>query len=101
MKVMERWVAKVTTGMEETYLQRHKEWEPIDERLGFPAEKRIYRCLAGPEDSNTFVWEREWESLAAMESAYERGGRDPEAQALSSKPDGAISNRIEFYIVAG
>jgi hypothetical protein len=48
MKVMERWVVEVGNGMEETYLQRHKEWEPIDKRLGFPGEKRIYRSLAGP-----------------------------------------------------
>jgi hypothetical protein len=101
MKVMERWIAKVEDGMAETYLQRHKDWEPIDERLGFAGGKRIYRCLAGPDDGNTFVWEREWESFAAMESAYERGSQDPEARALSSKPDGAISNRIEFYIVTG
>jgi hypothetical protein len=63
MKEMERRVVDVEDGMAETNLQQHKEWESIDKQLGFPGGKKIYRCLAGPNDMNTFVWEREWESF--------------------------------------
>lgn len=49
-------------------------------------------------DQNTIVIERQWESMAVMESTYEKIMADPEYQALSKEGIGIIkSSRMEAY----
>jgi hypothetical protein len=45
----------------------------------------------------TFIWERDWESLAAMEAAETRLFTDPEALALAGEWDTMVSNMKREY----
>jgi hypothetical protein len=53
----------------------------------------------GGYDWNTLILEREWESLAAMEAAYERAFADPEHRALGKELRSILKNlRREAYM---
>ncbi len=46
------------------------------------------------------VWEREWESFAVMEAAYDTMYTDSEAQGLGQRaPEIYDGERIEYYFV--
>jgi hypothetical protein len=71
----------------------------IESRLGFPAKRR-YRCYIGGQTNNTLIIEREWESLAAMETAYMKIFMDPDWQALNAPFESiSESNQVELYLV--
>ena len=77
-----------------------KNWDALEQRLGgFPAKHR-YSSLASGESSNTFIWEREWESLAVCEATYEKMMADDEAKQLGEKHSAIVeSGRREFFAV--
>jgi len=76
-----------------------KKWDAVESRLGFPPKKR-YQALAGGFDANTIFIERQWESLAQMEAAYEKANQDPEYLALFPTTAGIVlSNRLELFSV--
>jgi hypothetical protein len=69
----------------------------VESRLGFPLKRR-YRCYFGGHNSDTLIVERQWESLAAMEAAYEQAFADPEFQALGAEATSIIANnQYELY----
>jgi hypothetical protein len=75
------------------------EYNQIESRFGFPAKKR-YLLIAGPDEVNTLVIEREWPSLAAMEAAFEKVMADPGWQAVNAKGLTIIKDqRWELYSV--
>jgi hypothetical protein len=82
----------------ETYVAKEKMHEAVEMRLGgFPTKRHLHPIADG---SNTLiVWEREWDSFAAMEAAYEKSGGDPETQALGDVPSAVVDERIELYVV--
>lgn len=80
--IMERRIAKVKTGKWAELMAEEARWEAVERRLGGFPPKRRCQPLAGVESFNTFVWERDWESLAAAEEAYRRLGEDAEAKKL-------------------
>jgi len=97
MKVMERRTQTLEKDGWDVYWSVEKKYEAFEGRLGgFPA-KRHYRPLANL--GTTVVWERDWESFAAMEAAYEKMGTDPESQELSKLPTAKTSEHIELYII--
>jgi hypothetical protein len=62
--------------------------------------KRHYVLIAGSEDFGTMVWQREWESFAVMEAAYDRMFADSEAQQLGQRAQEIYDGeRIEYYSV--
>jgi hypothetical protein len=72
-------------------------YRAIESRLGF-APKRWYRCYIGGHNTDTLVIERQWESLAAMEAAYDKAFADLEWQALGAEAVSIIkSNQYELY----
>jgi len=74
-----------------------KRYDALEGPLGFPPKKRLW-CISGPHTNNTLVIEREWESLAAMEAAYEKAFAHPGLQALGEEGQSIIKNsRIELY----
>ncbi len=99
MRVLERLIQQVAEGQDQALLEMDRKHRVAQEPYGFPAGKR-YRAVAGPDDVNTFVWESEWESLAAMEAAYERWLAEPQAQALGAELGKFVSSaRWEFWEV--
>jgi hypothetical protein len=69
----------------------------VESRLGFPPKRRC-RCYIGGHNSDTLVIERQWESLAVMEAAYDRAFADPAFQALGAEAILIIkSNQYELY----
>ena len=81
MQIIERHVKKVRPDKWAKIEQKEKAFDAVEAKHGFPP-KRHYRLLAGADDNNTLVMERQWEIFAAMEAAYEKAMADPEWQAL-------------------
>ncbi|MCX6035084.1 MAG: hypothetical protein NTV38_08925 [Chloroflexi bacterium] len=76
-----------------------QKFNTIESRLGYPPKRR-FRCYIGRHTNNTLIIEREWESLAAMETAYMKVFMDPEWQALNGPFEAiAESNQVEVYLV--
>ena len=95
MKVMERWTITLEKGGWDIFWAREGKYEAAERRLGgFPA-KRHTRPLATFD--TTVVWERDWESLAAMEAAYEK--EDPDTQELNKLPSGIANVHTELYFI--
>ncbi len=75
-----------------------KKYATVESRCGFPAKKR-YRCFVGGDNTDALIIERQWESFASMEAAYEKVFADPEWQALGAEGTGIIeSDRHELYV---
>jgi hypothetical protein len=75
-----------------------KRFTAVENGLGFPAKRRC-RSLVGGLTTDMLIIERQWESFAAMEVAYEKILADPEHQALSEALDPILeSQQIEFYL---
>ena len=96
MKIIERMIQRQKLGTE-LDLEKEKEWNAVESRAGFPPN-RVLRCIAGELEYKDIIIEREWESMAAMEAAYERVMRDPEWQALMSEVSDTVDGaRFELY----
>ena len=97
MAILERRV-QLKIKSENTYREWEKTWEGVEGRLGGFPPKRHYSLIAGSEDAGTVVWEREWESFAVMEAAYDTMYTDSEAQGLGPRaPEIYDGERIEYY----
>ena len=98
MKILMRTPIKIVPGKMAEYMQAEKERAAISKRLGTPEEK-LYMMISGPGDrANTIVYEMEWDSLAEVETFYEKMMADPESQALQAKYSGLIeSHGLELY----
>ena len=74
-------------------------YNELEAKFGFP-KKRRYQALACGHEINTLFVEREWESMAAMEAAYEKALADPEYQKLSVELSGIVlKTTYELYTV--
>ena len=74
----------------------NKKFGVVEARLGFPANQR-YICMIGGHDYKTLIVEHQWESMAAMEEAFNKAFMDPEHQALVEELEFIIkSNQIEL-----
>jgi hypothetical protein len=96
MRIVERHVQKLESNQWQAYQEREKKFAAIEERLGGYPLKRHYRAVSGNE-IGTVVWDREWESMAAMEASYEKLGAEPDFQDAVHMP-GVESERIELYV---
>jgi len=75
-----------------------KKFNAIESGLGFPPKKR-YRCISGRDNTDTVIIERQWESMAAMEAAYEKAFADPARQALVAEIVSIVeSDQYELYM---
>ena len=98
MKVMERHVHAVYPGKWADLMKLEKKFDTVESRYGHPP-KRSYQCMSGSHTLDTFVIEREWDSLAAAEAAWEKAMADPEWQTLASELSSyEASPTIELYM---
>lgn len=98
MVVVEMSIQKVYPGKWEALAEIDKRFDVVEKRHGFPPPKRM-NSISGVYDMNTTVIMREWDSLAAMEAAYESLFTDSEQQALMEEVGSIIeSSRMELYM---
>ena len=98
MHILERHVHDVRNVAE--FWKRERQFQDAEDRLGgFPA-KRYYYLISGRDNTGTMAHEREWESLSAMETAYETLFNEPGIMDLGDSGS-AFGNteRTEFYSV--
>ena len=88
MKVIMRTTVKVAPGKMGEYKEVDKKGEAIAMRAGGSPWKR-YGCISG-DSAHTFVYDTEFDSLAAMEAFLEKMFMDPERQQLMAKSDACI-----------
>lgn len=99
MVILERLIQHIAADQWQALDALDKEYDAVESKHGVPAKKR-YRALAGPDDVDTLIVEREWPSMAAMETAFEHLMADPEYQKVNSKAEGIVlDNRWEYYMV--
>jgi len=97
MKVVEWMIQEIYPGQQAALEELDKRWDAVESTLGFPAKKRFW-SMSGSYNSQTLIIMREWESLAAMEAAYEKSMANPDIQALFEEGADVIkSSRIELY----
>jgi hypothetical protein len=98
MVTVERLIQKIYPGKWAELEEIDKRYDAVESRLGFPPKKR-YQCIMGGHDTNTHIVERQWDSMAAMEAAYERAFASPEFQALGEETTAIISStQYEVYM---
>lgn len=98
MITIERMIQKVFPGKWAELEEIDKRYNAVEKRLGFPPTKKRYQCMIGGHSSDTLIIERQWESLAVMEAAYEKAFADPELQALGKEIASIIeNNQVEVY----
>lgn len=96
--IVERMVQKIYPGKWTELDEIDKRYDAVEKRLGFPAKKRYSCVMGGDHDSNTLIIEREWDSLGAMEAAFEEAFQDPELLALNEAGTSVVmSSRWEIY----
>ena len=99
MRVLERHTQTFEKGGWATYVAKEKMHEAVEKRLGGFSTKRHFRPISN-WNNTVVVWEREWDSFAAMEAAYEKSGGDPETMALQDVPSAIVDDSVELFIVA-
>ncbi len=100
MRVMERIVQKVRPGQWAALEEAGKKLTAAERRLGWPAVVKRYRPIFfGGGDLNTLIIEREWDSLAAYESALDNVIYDAEFQAIINEFRNVIEGTtVELYV---
>jgi hypothetical protein len=98
MVMIERTIQKIYPGKWGELEELDRKFNEVELQNGFPAKKR-YKCVAGAEDDNTLIIERQWDCLAVMESTYEKVMALPEYQALGKEFSTVVqSSRTELYL---
>lgn len=97
MIAIERMTQSIYPGKWAELNEIDKRFNEVEQRMGFPPKKR-FQCLIGGLDQNTLIIEREWGSLALMESTYEKAMADPGYQSLINEVATIVQNsRIEVF----
>ena len=97
MVVLERLIQQIRADKWNELEALDKKYNAVESRFGFPAKRR-YRCVFGANNSDTLIIERQWESMAAMEAAYDKVIADPEWNKLGAEGAAIVeSNREELY----
>jgi hypothetical protein len=81
MKVIERSTQHVRPGKRAEVISFERAFDELEKPRGAPAKQRYWLGI-GADTSGTFIWQREWESLAAYEAHYEWLIKDKAFQAL-------------------
>ena len=97
MIAIERMTQKIYPNKWAELEEIDKRYNEIEMRAGFPQKKRL-QCVIGGLDQNILIIEREWDSLAVMESTYEKVLADPAYQALGKEVAAIVqSSQIEVF----
>lgn len=96
--VIWRQIQKIKAGKWDELEEINKKFNEIEQKLGFPDNKKRYRHLIGTQDISTLIIEFQWESMAKMEKMVTKAVLDPEYQKLQAKAELIIeSSQWELY----
>ena len=101
MRIIERRVLKLH-GTWEAFQEQEKRFEALEKRTGGFGPKKHYRLFSGGDENGTIVWEREWESLAAMEATYAKWHAPAEelkVEVQAAMAGIVTTERLEIYAV--
>lgn len=97
MKVIERLVQHIHADKWAELEAIDKEFNALEAKHGFPPKRRS-QLFSGSDEYNTLIVEYVWESLAAMEAAYESINTDPAYMPLYQKVFAILrDSRVELY----
>ena len=97
MIVIERMTQKVRPDKWGELEELDKKYTTLEKNFGFPSKKR-YQCIVGGHDFNTLIIERQWKSMAELETAYEKALANQEYQKLNQESPSIIkSSQMEFF----
>jgi hypothetical protein len=97
MKIIEHLIQEIHPGKQEALEAIDKKYHAIEDTLGFPPTRRLW-AVSGAHVHNISIQVREWESMAAMEAAFERAFENADLQALHPENNTIIkSSRTEYY----
>ena len=97
MKVMFRTTIKIVPGKMAEYMEVEEKSKALASRYGMPVWRRDTPITG--DSMHTIIYDMEWDSLAALEAAYEKMYSDPESQAAMAKSDECIvSHENELYM---
>ena len=97
MKVVERRIFKIHPGKMDQVKGLEERFWALESQFGFPPKRR-YECLAGPHDSETYIFERDWDSFTVAEAAIQKAFADPRLQALLEEGTAVFgATQMEFY----
>jgi hypothetical protein len=82
--IMERCVQRIVSSYEDA-VAMEKEFDALEAKMGNVPPKRRYYVLYGSLPQTMYVWERDWESMAALEAFLKKQEGDPEWDALFAK----------------
>jgi hypothetical protein len=101
MKILERNIKHILPGKQSEREALAKEVHIVESKYDFPPLKRFI-LFSGAGTLGTEVMERQWPSLAAMETALEKAISDPEWQALNKELTAMSQGdaQVELYWVA-
>ena len=82
MAIIERHIQTLHTSDIDVYKTWEKGFEAADIKAGGFPRKRHFQVVSGRDAQGTVIWEREWESVSAMDAAYAKDADMPEVQEL-------------------
>ena len=97
---LERMIQQIRPDKWDALEELDKKYNAVEKRMGFPAKRRYQMIFGRNPAFTTLVIEREWESMAAMETVMMKALADPEYQALGVEGHDIIQNfKWEMYLV--
>jgi hypothetical protein len=97
MRIMERVIVKIRPGMWSELERLESDFEATEKTFGFPPVRR-YRPGASGMVMDALIIEREWESYAAREAAYEKALVDKNWLAIGSRSHDIVASvQSEFF----
>ncbi len=99
MKIVERRVQVAVPGKWDDAMAHETRWAEADAQYEAPLKRRL-RSLTGAHAYDTYVWEREWDSMAAMESHYMKQLQDATLQPLMAYSTQLWENNtVDYYFL--
>jgi hypothetical protein len=102
MAILERHVQRIIN--QDLYMEWEKKLADVEKRLGGDRPtKKYYYLVSGADFTGTIVWQREWESHAVMDAAYDEFWKTPESQEfMKHYREIFVGERTEYYgVLAG
>ena len=94
MAIVERHIQTLHTSNNDVYKTWEKGFEAAEIKAGGFPRKRHFQVFSGRDAQGTWIWEREWESISAMEAAYAKTWEMPEVQELFKRHKSVIEREL-------